>query len=173
MLETAMNGPFSFLIALTGMAIVCGCQSPGVVQLSEDTYMVSRSSAAGAFANTSKLKADIIREANAFARSKGKVAVPMGAHEARPAVGFPSFEYQFRLVDKNHPEAKGVALRPGPDLIIEKNEKVSADVRIKDDSAKQPDFYLELTKLDDLRKKGIITEAEFEAEKRKLLSRPR
>ena len=31
------------------------------------------------------------------------------------------------------------------------------------------DRYSELVKLDDLRKKGIISEAEFEAEKKKLL----
>jgi hypothetical protein len=30
--------------------------------------------------------------------------------------------------------------------------------------------YAELVKLDDLRKKGIITEAEFEAQKKKLLT---
>lgn len=32
------------------------------------------------------------------------------------------------------------------------------------------DVYTELTKLDDLRKRGIITEAEFEAQKKKILN---
>ena len=34
---------------------------------------------------------------------------------------------------------------------------------------KTGDLYTELMKLDDLRKKGILTEEEFEAEKKKLL----
>lgn len=33
------------------------------------------------------------------------------------------------------------------------------------------DLYTELTKLDDLRKKGLITDVEYEAEKKKLLAR--
>ena len=36
-------------------------------------------------------------------------------------------------------------------------------------TAKAPDVYTELLKLDDLRKRGIITEAEFEVQKKKLL----
>ncbi|WP_254461228.1 SHOCT domain-containing protein [Xanthomonas sacchari] len=35
----------------------------------------------------------------------------------------------------------------------------------------QPDLYAELLKLDDLRKKGLLTDAEFQAQKAKLLSR--
>jgi hypothetical protein len=133
--------------------------------------MITRSSAAGAFANTSRLKADAISRANEFAASKGKVAVPISSREDRPQVGFPSYEYQFRLVDKDDAAAKGAALVPGPDLVIEKKETIAADVRTKDMTPKQQDLYTELLKLDDLRKKGVITEAEFEAEKKKLLAR--
>jgi hypothetical protein len=32
------------------------------------------------------------------------------------------------------------------------------------------DLYTELTKLDDLRKKGILTDEEFQAQKKKLLN---
>ena len=32
------------------------------------------------------------------------------------------------------------------------------------------DLYAQLTKLDDLRKKGILTDEEFQAEKKKILS---
>ena len=35
----------------------------------------------------------------------------------------------------------------------------------------RPCFYSELVKLDDLRKKGILTDDEFQAEKKKLLSK--
>ena len=70
--------------------------------------MISKSSAAGAFANTSQLKVEVIREANAFAASKGKVAVRISAEDVRPVHGLPSYEYNFRLVDKDDPEAKPI-----------------------------------------------------------------
>ena len=153
------------LCALLG---ITGCRSPDIVQLSADTYMHSKSSSAGVFANTSKLKATVIREANEFARSKGKVAVAIASNELRPAVGFPSFEYQFRLVDPNDPLARGGALLPRPDVVID--QKSAIEIRQPPDPNRRPDIYTELSKLEDLRKRGIITEAEFEAEKKKLLS---
>ena len=55
-------------------------------------------------------------------------------------------------------------------MVIEKTEKVSADIHTKNDPSKQPDMYTEIMKLDDLRKKGLITDAEFEQQKQKLLN---
>lgn len=46
----------------------------------------------------------------------------------------------------------------------------SVDVKIKDETNSPPDIYMELNKLDDLRRRGILTEAEFEAQKKKLLN---
>jgi len=64
--------------------------------------MVSRMSAAGAFANRTKLKYDVIREANDFAASKGKMAEGIVWNETLAAPGqLPSFEYQFRLVNRD------------------------------------------------------------------------
>ncbi len=60
--------------------------------------------------------------------------------------------YQFKLVDKGDPRAKRTPA---------------------DDAGKKQDVYAELTKLDDLRKKGILTQAEFDSEKKKLLAQPR
>ncbi|HXC02759.1 MAG TPA: serine protease [Opitutaceae bacterium] len=92
-----------------------GCATDtGVVQLSGNTYMISKSDAAGAFSNLGALKAGVIREANAFAESKGKVAVARSANMTIPAAGFPNFEYQFALLDKDDPRANGVPLNPPP-----------------------------------------------------------
>ena len=73
------------------------------------------------------------------------------------------------MVDKDDPEAKRTSLVPRADLVIEKTERISADVRTKEDKAH--DLYVELTKLDDLRKKGILTEEEFVAQKKRLLEK--
>ena len=116
------------------------------------------------------LKAKVIKEANAFAASKGKVAIPIAAQESPAWPGhLPSFEYQFQLVDKDDPRASGGALIPRADVVIEKNENVKADIRTKDTTTKSPDVYTELTKWDDLRTKSILTEEEFQAQKKKLL----
>jgi hypothetical protein len=116
------------------------------------------------------MKAAVIEEANAFAKKQGKVAIPISTNEVPMQVGrFASFDYQFRLVDPTSPEARATALIPRADVVIEKSSKETVDVHTKDDSAKTKDVYAELLKLDDLRKRGIPSEAEFEAQKKKLL----
>jgi hypothetical protein len=155
--------------------LLAGClSSHGVVQLSPDVYMITKEDHGGIFAfNRGKMKTEAIREANAFAESKGKVAIPISSKEKPVGVlgDWASFEYQFKVVAKDDPEAVRTSLAPRADLVIEKTEKVSADIRTKDTTQKSADLYTELTKLDDLKKKGILTEAEFEREKQKLLNR--
>jgi hypothetical protein len=106
--------------------------------------------------------------ANAFAASKGKVAVPIAATETPAAPGrMPTFEYQFRLVDKDDPSASGAALIPRADVVVEMPAPSNPPAAAPEKKSK--DVYTELLKLDDLRKRGLLTDAEFEAQKRKLL----
>lgn len=152
--------------------VLAGCANPGIVQVSPETYLLSREDHGGIFGSASALKVGVISDANAFAAGQGKVAIPISAHETPVGVmgKWAKFEYQFRVVDKNDPEVRRTALVPRADIVIEKTENISADVRTKDESAKPKDVYAELIKLDDLRKKGILTDAEFEMQKKKLLS---
>src|SRR5262245_639439 len=148
------------------LAILAGCAKPGtVVQLSPDTYMVSRTDKGGAFGSTSAMKVDAIREASEFAAGQGKVAIPLHIREMPAAPGsFASVEYQFRVLDKSDPEARRVSVVPRSELAADKADKPESsgiDVR--------PDVYRDLIRLDELRRRGILTEAEFEAQKRKLL----
>ena len=87
-------------LCLAASFTLAGCQNPGVIQIAPDKFSVTKSSAAGAFANTSKLKADTINAANKFAADKGLVAVPIAMNESRPPVGFPSCEYVFSLMSQ-------------------------------------------------------------------------
>lgn len=144
-----------------------------IVQLTQDTYMITRISRAGIFASMANLKNGVIRDANAFAASKGKVAVPLTTKET-PVGGpgqWPMFEYQFRIVSPDSSEAQqsGV-LVPRADVVIESNQNVTRESPTKADPSQHRDTYTELLKLDDLRKKGIISDAEFESEKRKILT---
>jgi len=144
----------------------------GIVPISPDTYMVSAETTR-VYHTLGELKARLIGQANEFAASKGRVAIPISTKEtdASPFNSVIKFEYQFRVVDKNDPEAKRTAIVPRADIVIEKKESISADLRREDLTARPADLYTELTKLDDLRKKGIITDAEFDAQKKKLLEK--
>lgn len=153
--------------------LLFGCFASNMVKLSPDTYMVRVEDHAGIFAfNRGKLKSRAIQEANDFAASKGKIAIPVSieSHPVGVLGDWAAVEYQFRVVSKDDPEAKRTSLTPKADVVIETTSEISADIKTKDQSEKNKDVYTELIKLDDLRKKGIITEAEFETQKKKLLS---
>lgn len=154
-------------IATTAL-VFTGCANPGIVEVSPDTYLLSRADHAGIFGNALAMKADVIRDADQFAESKGKVAIPISIHETPAFPGhFATIDYQFRLVNKK--EARPTPLLPRADVVIENKEKVSADIKTNDETKTADDLYAALIKLDDLRKRGILTESEFEAEKKKLL----
>lgn len=159
------------LLTVSLIAALLGCANPSIVPLSPDTYMLTRTDKGGIFGNPSAMKADVLREASEFATAQGKVAIPVSMRETPLVVGvrFASIEYQFRVVDKTDPEARRVSLVPRPDVVIEKTEKSSIDIKTRDQTERQKDVYAELIKLDDLRKRGILSDAEFDAQKRKLL----
>ena len=146
-----------------------GCSPPEIVPVSGNVYLITARTPGEGMGT----KAEIFRMANEFADKKGKVAVPVTYNEWHPNIGTGGrFEYQFKLVDKDSPEAQNTTMEPRPNtqkIIIEKTDKSTSNITTKDTTEKKPDMYAELLKLDDLRKKGIITEAEFEAQKKKLL----
>ena len=151
------------------LLFIGGCATAPAVPMGNDTYMISQTSAGGIFRSMSSLKTNVIERANAFAASKGKVAVPIAGKEAPAYPGhMPSFEYQFRLVDKNDPRAEGGALIPRADMVVEMHQSGSGNHGSA--SPKTADVYTELLKLDDLKKRGIISESEFQVQKQKILS---
>jgi hypothetical protein len=82
------------------------------------------------------------------------------------STGFTSATIIFRALDPNSPE---VAAPPsaGPAAYNAPPPAYSAPPTIVQST---DDLYAALTKLDDLRKKGILTDDEFQAEKKKILS---
>ena len=73
-------------------------------------------------------------------------------------------------MDKDDPEVKRTSLTPKVKVIIEKDEKLTSDKKIEDKTKETKDIYSELIKLDDLRERGIITDEEFNAMKKKILN---
>lgn len=160
------------LLPLLFTLLLSGCFSSNVVKMSPDTYMIRVEDHAGIFAfKRGQLKSSAIQQANDFAESQDKIAIPinMKSHPVGILGDWAAVEYQFRVVSKDDPEAKRTSLAPEADVVIEKTNEISVDIKTKDQSEKTIDVYTELLKLDDLRKKGIITEAEFETQKKKIL----
>ena len=78
-----------------------GCANPGIVKVGEDTYLLTKSDRRGIFGNASALKAEVIQEANDFAESQNKIAVPLNTEYSQMYPGkFASYDYHFKLVDK-------------------------------------------------------------------------
>jgi len=162
------------------------CANPPIVRIVGDTYMLSREDHAGIFGSSSKLRVGVIQDVNKFAKSKGKVAIPISVRE-KPVGNSPAdwatFEYQFKLVDEDSPEVKSAVLNnERKDLPLRANvttqhsENISADINLntnENDPTKNTssDLYTELLKLDDLLKRKIITEVEFNKLKKSLLSK--
>lgn len=76
-----------------------------------------------------------------------------------------------KVVAQNHAASgQRTSAVPRPSMEIESKDAAASVTRNRIERSQSRDVYSELIKLDDLRKKGILTDAEFEAEKRKLLS---
>ncbi len=142
------------------------------MKVSPDTYMISKEQ--WGF-STIGIKAEVFKQANDFATSQGKIMITLTFSEKPVAFGrYPTVELQFQVVDKNSPVAvQGTHLVRDPDITIKKDDTVKADVdvRTKEESNKSPDLYMELTKLEDLRKKKILTKEEFQIQKKILLEK--
>ncbi len=151
----------------------CGTVS-SVAQVSPNVYIVTIEDHNGIFAfGRAKMKTKAITQANEFAKKAGKIAIPVSITEHPVGIlgDWATIEYQFRLVDEGSPEARDVALIQRPDVVVEHNQKSDAKVEIKTDGNKDPDLYTELLKLEDLRKRGLLTDEEFENQKKVLLDK--
>ena len=111
-------------ILLLGVCIVLGgCATADIIPIGTNTYMISQTSAGGVFKAMGTLKASVIKRANAFAESKGKIAIPVAEKEnpSRPGQ-MPNYEYQFILVDKDDPRASNPILKAAPSTLILENK---------------------------------------------------
>ena len=157
-------------VALLLSACVTTLPTTGIVKVSPDTYRLSRVDSGGQYADAAAMKASVLAEADAYAKSQGKVLVPLSTHEETMRVGHLStIEYEFRLVAPGDETAKP-ASPPSPPVVVEQKAAAPAASEPAAKASGQPDLYTELIRLDDLRKRGILTEDEFQTLKAKLLA---
>jgi hypothetical protein len=157
------------IISILVVVFLAGCASnSGVIPIGKDTFMVSRQAATG-FSGSGTLKAEAFQEASKYCTDLGKSLQVVSTHEASPPyilANFPKAEIQFMCLDAKDVELNRPKLRKEADSVVE----IKANIHTKDASINSTDVYAELIKLDDLRKKGILTDAEFDVQKQKILS---
>ena len=136
-------------IALT----LTACGNTGIVPMDGDTYMVSEKKAKVGFVNASEESASVYRQANEFCSQQGKEVETLDLQTVDSgAMRSASATLQFRCADT----ASAV-------------EASSTEAPAADDPTNTDELYSEILKLDDLRQRGLITDEEFEQEKKELL----
>ncbi len=166
--DIVMKNLLLLLAVFAFMPVSVSAADPEIVQISPDTYLIFKQSRT-VFAKVDKLKTSVLKQAHEFAVSQGKVAIPISDKTTTAVEGLPAYEYQFRLVDADSPDAKSTGIQSSPDEIVESRRNYSGELTVNEKSESKPDLYSELIKLDDLRKKGILTDEEFEEQKKRLL----
>ena len=153
-------------ILLFALITLSGCASnSGVIPIGKDTFMVSRQAASG-FSGSGTLKAEAFQEASQYCEKLGKSLQVISTHEASPPyilANFPKAEVQFMCLDAKDAELVRPKLRKEADSVIE----VKKDINVQNSG----DMYTELKKLKELLDAGVITQAEFDAQKKKILDK--
>jgi putative oligomerization/nucleic acid binding protein len=137
------------------------------VSLGNNTYSITCEASNAFQRDVDKLKAEATDAANNFCAQQGKQMKQLSLTGKLPffSTGYAKAKIVFMALNPGDPEltmpvtpegtiAPAAVMAPAP------LPRLSTD-----------ELYSELVKLDDLRKKGILSDDEFQAEKKKLLSR--
>jgi hypothetical protein len=149
------------------LAIQVSCTTSNVISTGPDTYMVTSS---GAGFSTASVKENVFEKANKYCEERGLVMVPVSfsSEPGRMGRNAPSADLTFKALKPGDPRIEEMNLTEA-DQRYEVKQDIS--VSTTESSSKGNDTYTELLKLDELRKKGILSDEEFEAEKAKLLQK--
>ena len=153
------------ILLMVGILIVLtGCTSSGVLQIGPDTYTVGTTSELSP-AYAKKLA---MQEAMDYCKAQGKEIMPMqtqtGSHRDAFGDNLATYDYTFKCLSPGDPQL-GRPEFQNPTVDINLNQKTQTNIQKNEES----DLYTELMKLNELKEEGIITEEEFQVEKKELL----
>ena len=164
---------FSILLVL----LFAGCASvteqvpdEQVVQVSGNVYEILDVDRRGIFGSEETLKTAVYEKADAFARSKAKVAVPVAARIHRVGIlgDWAWFWYQFKLVEPSSQEAG----RTVSSLQIVRDARLSTEFyHERNKVTSESDVEVGIRKLDDLKAKGLLSDQEYREQKKRLLEK--
>jgi hypothetical protein len=137
-----------------------------VVPLGNDTYSITCEAKTAFTRSADKLKGEASDEATKYCAAQGKQLkiLTLSGNVPHFGTGYAKAKITFMALSAGDPRlaaevAAPAAAIPAPAVAV-------APGRLSTD-----ELYAELVKLDDLRKKNILTDEEFQAEKKKLLGR--
>lgn len=150
-----------FCTALIGRASSSGGDP---VPLGNDTYSVTREAKTAFNRDTDKLKDDASAAAQKFCDAQGKQMRILSLTSKVPTfgTGYAWAKIVFKALPAGDPGLTDPLPSAAPAAAVEVQKTLTSST---------DDLYNALLKLDDLRKKGILTDEEFQAEKKKVLSR--
>ncbi len=155
-------------ILLFGIIFLFGCAtSTGVVSIGKDTYMVGKST--NLSASSSGLKADAFNDAHEFCAKQNKNIQIVSTNEKDMVLGrnMTTAEIQFMCLSEGDIELRRPKLQKQVDKVVNVNSNINA----KSINTSSTDLYTELKKLKELKDSGIITQQEFDIEKKEILSK--
>ena len=172
--HTISNKIINGIFLAMSLFIVSGCASvvdsipdEQILNISGNVYEIIDVDKRGIFGSESSLIDGVVNQANEFAETKNQVANPLAARIHRVGIlgDWAWFYYKFALVDKNTPDS----FRKLTDITIERDARLSTEFYINRHKTEVKSVSEEIVKLDELRKKGLLTDAEFTAQKKRLL----
>ena len=169
---------------LVSACLLAGCASTGPVPMGPNKYTISKTSPACGFRDAGGTKADLMQEIAQFCMEKGMEPEPTAIETVDGVLGrrCASATIEFRCVRAGEADYSPSGQKPDRDInrspINPTNTgqfgnkdagtvKVIQEVQVK----KSSDTYTELKKLKELKDQGIITQEEFDEQKKKILSR--
>jgi hypothetical protein len=155
-----------FSVSLLGLAFAARASAHddvgSPVSLGNNTFSITAEAGNALMRDTDKLKAEASDAASNYCAAQGKVlkVVSLNTKSPRFSLGYCSAKIVFLALNPGDP-----ALLPPPPVVAVDSTVAAAPRALTTD-----ELVSELTKLDDLRKKGILTDDEFQSEKKKVLS---
>ncbi|MGH7995213.1 MAG: SHOCT domain-containing protein [Opitutaceae bacterium] len=151
-------------IAMGGTLAGCSYSTSNVASLGGNLYCATSQAATVLNRSGDKLKEEATQDAEKFCEIRGKQIqiVDVTVHKPLISSGFVTAKVTFR------------ALNPGEAPVAAPAENLTAapsEMQAPVAQASVDDPYTQLIKLDDLHKRGIITDKEFKEEKQKILAR--
>jgi Short C-terminal domain len=164
--DAPVNTPLSArILAVPLLALVligCASKTSNIVPLGDNTFSVTREASTGFTLPSSvhALKDQALQDATQYCKDHGKQLKVVSVVETKPLFmteDFPKAKVVFKALDPGDPELKAPPPPPAPTVDAAGNVVSGGDL------------YTELTKLDELRQKGILTEKEFQEQKKRIL----
>jgi hypothetical protein len=137
-------------------------------ELGDNTYSATRRATTAFNRDVDQLTTEAKQDAANYCTKQGKQLKVLAIDVDKPkfSLGYVTVTVKFSALAAGDP-----ALASNDPVVVTDVRKKSATATTTITYNPTTDLYNDLMKLDDLRKKGILTDEEFQAEKKKVLSR--